>query len=83
MDAINFSELRKKLKSYLDKVYNDHEPLIITRKNNENVVLMSIHDYNSLLKTNYLLSTPANAKHLLDSLKNARKGKIKKKNIIE
>ncbi|MCP4136381.1 MAG: type II toxin-antitoxin system prevent-host-death family antitoxin [bacterium] len=83
MDAINYSELRKKLKTYLDKVYNDHVPLIITRKNNENIVLISLDDYNSLIETNYLLSNPANASHLLNSLKSAGSKKVLEKDLIE
>jgi antitoxin YefM len=43
MDAVNYSDLRQNLKKYLDYVYNDHEPLIVTRKNNENVVILSIN----------------------------------------
>jgi antitoxin YefM len=75
MNAINFTELRKKLKNYMDQVYDDHEPLIVTRKNNQNIVLMSVEDYNSLIETNYLLSNPANSKRLLRSLDKARAGK--------
>ena len=42
----------------------DHDPLIITRKSNENLVLLSIEEYNSLIETNYLLGNEANAGHL-------------------
>jgi antitoxin YefM len=44
MDAIIYTNLRQNLKSYMDKVFNDHDSLIITRKNNENVVLMSMDE---------------------------------------
>ena len=44
MDAVNYSDLRQNLKKYLDYVYNDHEPLIVTRKNNENVVILSVDE---------------------------------------
>ena len=47
MDAVSYSDLRQNLKSYMDKVYTDHDPLIITRKNNENLVLLSIEEYSS------------------------------------
>lgn len=83
MNAINFSDLRKNLKSYLDQVYEDHEPLIVTRKNNENVVLLSIEDYNSLMETNYLLSNITNSKRLIQSIEKARSGKTVKKELIE
>ncbi len=81
MNAINYSELRKKLKDYLDRVYDDHEPLIVTRKNNQNVVLLSIEEYNSLIETNYLLSNVANAKRLLRSLENSRRGKVRERKL--
>ena len=51
MDAVSYSDLRQNLKSYMDKVYTDHDPLIITRKNNENLVLLSIEEYSSLIKS--------------------------------
>jgi len=83
MNAINYSELRKNLKVFLDQVYHDHEPLIVTRKNNQNIVLMSIDDYNSLIETNYLLSNIHNSKHLLKSLDKARKSETFRKELIE
>lgn len=83
MNAVNYTELRKKLKNYLDKVYDDHDPLIITRKNDQNIVLLSIEDYNSLIETNYLLSNNANSKRLLRSLDKARHGKSFKKGLVE
>jgi antitoxin YefM len=61
----------------MDRVIQDHDPLIVTRKNNENVVLMSVTEYNSLTETNYLLSNEANAKHLKKSIAQHKSGKIK------
>ena len=78
MNAVNYSELRNNLKSYMDT-----EPLIITRKNNENLVMISIEDYNSMIETDYLLSTEKNAEHLIRSLENARKGLVVEKDLIE
>jgi len=51
MNAINYSDLRKNLKKYMDQVYDDHDPLIVTRKDDQNLVLLSIEDYNSLIET--------------------------------
>jgi len=56
MNATTYTDLRQNLNLYMDKVIQDNEPLIVTRKNNENVVLISINEYNSLVETNYLLS---------------------------
>ncbi len=83
MDAINYTDLRRNLKARMDKVYHDHEPLIITRKNNENVVLISLDDYNSLTETQYLLSSKNNTEHLMKSLQSARSGKTFRKELIE
>ncbi|MDR2089805.1 MAG: type II toxin-antitoxin system prevent-host-death family antitoxin [Clostridiales Family XIII bacterium] len=83
MDAITYTNLRQNLKSYMDKVFNDHDPLIITRKNNENMVLMSLDEYNSLLETNYLLSVGANAEHLQKSIHQHKAGRIKEKKLYE
>jgi antitoxin YefM len=79
MDAVSYSDLRQNLKSYMDKVYSDHDPLIITRKNNENLVLLSIDEYNSLMETSYLLSNEANAEHLKKSIAQYAAGKAKKR----
>ncbi|MDR3343847.1 MAG: type II toxin-antitoxin system prevent-host-death family antitoxin [Treponema sp.] len=75
MDAITFTELQQNLKTYMDKVFQAKDPLIITRRNNENVVLISINEYNSLIETNYLLSNEANAEH--------KSGKIKSRELCE
>jgi antitoxin YefM len=83
MDAVSYSDLRQNLKRYLDKVYSDNDPMIITRKNNENLVLLSVEEYNSLVETNYLMGNEANAKHLLKSIRQERTGKAIKKDLFE
>jgi antitoxin YefM len=83
MNAITYTHLRQNLKSYMDKVFNDHDPLIVTRKNNENVVLISIDEYNSLIETNYLLSSKANTEHLQKSITQHKAGKIRERNLSE
>ncbi|MDR2803896.1 MAG: type II toxin-antitoxin system prevent-host-death family antitoxin [Treponema sp.] len=83
MDAITYTNLRQNLKSYMDKVFNDNDPLIITRKNNENVVLMSVNEYNSLMETNYLLSHKANVEHLQKSINQHKAGRLKERKLYE
>ncbi len=83
MDAVSYSDLRQNLKHFLDRVYNDNDTLIITRKNNENLVLLSVAEYDSLLETNYLMANEANAKHLIKSIKQAKTGKMRKRELIE
>jgi len=83
MNAVSYSDLRQNLKTYMDKVYNDFEPLIITRKNDENLVMISIEEYNNLLETHYLLSNKANADHLAKSIDQLNTGKINQREMIE
>lgn len=83
MNAINYSDLRNNLKSTLDKVCEDHEPIIITRKNSDNLVLVSYEDYSSIEETSYLLKSPKNAKRLRESIKSFYDGKGVEKELIE
>jgi len=73
---VSYSDAREHLKTYLDYVVQNSETLIITRKNSDDVVMMSRKDYDSLEETLYLLSSPKNRKHLLSSIKNQGKGSV-------
>ena len=75
MQAITYSEARYALKNVMDEACNNHEPILITRRKGENVVLLSLEDYESIMESDYLLSTPANAARLMQSLEEARSGK--------
>ena len=75
MEAVNFSEFRENLKGFLDKSYDNHEAIIVTRKECKNMVVISMEDYNSIMETNYLLSNKANAEHLFKSIEQIKKGK--------
>jgi antitoxin YefM len=68
MDAITYSSARANLASTMDRVCNDHEPLIITRNGEKAVVMLSLEDYKALEETAYLLRSPANARRLLSSI---------------
>jgi len=83
MNAVTYTNLRQNLKAHMDKVYQNSSPLIITRKNNENVVLLSVDEYNSLLETNYLLSNEANAEHLRKSIAQHKAGNMKAQELHE
>ena len=76
MNAITYTDLRQNLNTYMDKVIDDNDSIIITRENRENVVLISFDEYSSLLETNYLLSTESNVEHLKKSIAQHRSGKI-------
>ena len=57
MRTVNYSEPRKNLKSYLDGVINDSEPLLVHRSGNESVVVISLDEYNSIKETEYIMKS--------------------------
>lgn len=75
MRVINFSDARNKLKSVLDQVINDADYTIITRRDAEDAVVMSLDQFNGLMETVHLLKSPANAAHLEKSIKQYQAGK--------
>jgi antitoxin YefM len=83
MNAINYSDLRQNLKSVMDTVISSHEPIIVTRRNSDNVVLMSYEDFASIEETAYLLKSPKNAERLRESIKSFKTGRGKEKTLIE
>ncbi len=70
MKVINYTDLRLNLKKWLDMVVNDAEELIIKRKDNKDLVVISLEEYNSMKETSYLLSGK-NRDVLIQSLKEA------------
>ena len=80
MDAITYTTARANLASTMDRVCNDHEPLIITRNGEQSVVMLSLEDFKALEETAYLLRSPTNAKRLLAAAEqlNAGKGTARK-----
>ena len=77
------TEARNNLKAVFDSVYNNHEEVIIHRKDRENVVVISMDEYNSMKETNYLLSTPNNTKHLRESIEQLKNGQVTERETIE
>lgn len=74
MDTLTYSEARSKLATTMDKVCDDHAPVIITRKNSQSVVMMSLDDYQALEETAYLLRSPRNARRLIESIVELKTG---------
>ena len=76
MEAISYTAARQNLAATMDKVCQDHAPVIITRNRDQAVVMLSLEDYKALEETAYLLRSPANAKRLLESIDEVERGKI-------
>ncbi len=83
MRAISYTAARSNLAKTMEKVCEDHDPVIITRRNNEAVVMISLEDYEALNETAYLLQSPRNAKRLLESIEELDSGKGKERALSE
>lgn len=73
MKVVNYTELRLNLKHWLNSVIDDVEEVVIKRKDQKDLVLISLEEYNSLVETNYLL-TGKNREVLLESISDVQKG---------
>ena len=82
MIAVNYSQVRENLKTYMDKATNDFETIIVTRKD-KNVVIISEEAYNNLLENAYLLKDKANYDWLMVSKKQLQSGKATVHQLID
>ncbi len=74
--ALNYSHLRSNMKAVFDRCHDDAETILVTRKDNRNVVVMSEEAYNNLLENNYLRSSKANYDRLLESIDQLKNGNV-------
>jgi antitoxin YefM len=75
MTAISYTAARENLAAIMNKVCEDHAPIIITRNRDQAVVMMSLADYESLEETAYLLRSPKNAKRVMSAITQLNAGK--------
>lgn len=83
MLAVNYTNLRDNMKAYMDKVTDDFETMIVTRKDNKNVVMISEETYNNLMENAYLLGNKANFDWLMESKLQLEKGNVSTQNLVE
>ena len=83
MDVVTFTEARNKLKTVLDRVVDDADYTVITRRDADDAVVMSLDYFNSLLETVHLLKSPANAAHLERSIAQYKQGKVTEKDLLD
>ena len=74
MELISYTSLRQHLSSIMDKIELNRSVYKISRKNHQNLVMMTEDDYNSLQETLYLLSSAKNSSRLFESMKQAESG---------
>lgn len=82
MDVMTFSDTRANLKRVMDRVVRDRAPVVVTRQKAESIVMVSLEDWSAIEETLYLLSSPANAKRLQESIAELDAGKGKERDLL-
>ncbi|MEP1444589.1 MAG: type II toxin-antitoxin system prevent-host-death family antitoxin [Paraglaciecola sp.] len=83
MEAMSYTAARANLAKTMEKVCDDHAPVIITRKSESPVVMMSLDDYEAMQETTYLLRSPANARALIESIAELEAGNGTPRELLE
>ncbi len=83
MIAINYTTAREHFKQYCDAAVHDSETIIVTRKQDENVVILSEAEYNNLMENLYVRSDKADYDRLLKSIEQLKRGKGKKRELVD
>ena len=83
MITTTYTALRRGLASALDRVNEDHAPMLVTRQNGKEAVLMSLDDYQSIQETLYLMHSSNNADRLQGAITQLRNGEGKSRDLIE
>ncbi len=81
MFAANYTTLRDNMKTYMDRVTDGYETMIVTRKNNKNVVMISEEVYNNLLENAYIMGNRTNYEWLMESKAQLESGNVSAKNL--
>jgi antitoxin YefM len=83
MDAMSYSAFRSQLAGTLDKVNDDHKPILITRQNGKPAVVMSLEDFQAYEETAYLMASPKNAERLNQAIKDVEEGNVVQQGLID
>ena len=83
MLAVNYTNLRENMKSYMDKATDDCETIIITRKNNKNIVMLSEEAYNNLMENHYIMASETNYEWLMQSKSQLENGQAAVHELLE
>ena len=83
MDTMSYSAFRSQLAGTLDRVNDDHKPILITRQNGKPAVVISLEDFQAYEETAYLMASPKNAERLNVAIAQIESGKTQDKGLIE
>ena len=83
MQTMSYTALRNNLSEAINKVNDDHTPILITRQNGKPAVLMSLEDFHAYDDTAYLMASPANKKALDEAIARVKAGKFSAHDLIE
>lgn len=84
MGHVSYTDLRQNLARYMDQAIDDRTPIVVTRQGGKgNVVILSEEEFEGWQETVFLLSNPANARRLLDSIRAADAGLTTERELIE
>lgn len=83
MDSVSYTTARAELARVMDRVCDNHEPLVITRQGRQSVVLLSLDDYESMEETAYLMRSPENARRLVSAIADLDKGQGTERQLAE
>ena len=83
MDVMTYSDFRSSLASTMDRVNDNHKPVMVTRQNGKPAVLMSLEDFNAYKETAYLMSSPKNAQRLNEAIDEIEAGNTVQHGLIE
>lgn len=83
MLAVNYTTLRENMKTYMDKITDDYETMIITRKDNKNVVMLSEESYNNMMENIYVMGNKSNYDWLMESKDQLEKGMVSAQELSE
>lgn len=83
MLAVNYTTLRDNMKTYMDKVTDDYETMIVTRKDNKNVVILSEESYNNMIENIYVMGNKNNYDWLMESKTQLENGIVSTQELSE
>lgn len=83
MLAVNDTSLRDNMKMYMDKVTDDYETMIVTRKDNKNVVMLSEETYNNIMENIYVMGNKENYDWLMKGKSQLENGQCSIRELCE